>query len=237
MIDDDELARRSILGFGEMVAVLGGPERAVRRDDALGTRAEDARDNHWVDAAVVPFGAAPPAADDPGALPHALWSAVPVPGCAVHAEIAMPCLGLELASADLADGERDPEAPSFAEVGAVNDRAYGDAYGQPAVLGPRLAPFDAAADPRLATHGIRVDGDWACVALTLRLGDDASVQYVATEERFRRRGLASRLLRAALTRERDAGATTATLQASPDGLAVYERLGFRRVALLNAYLR
>jgi ribosomal protein S18 acetylase RimI-like enzyme len=229
MIDDDELARRSVLGFGETIAALGGATRAVRRADALGARIDDARDNHWLDAAVVPYGATPP---DDADLPHALWTvAESAPGRAEKPSIAMPCLGIELASAALDDGERDPEPPPLSVVGEVNDRAYG----QLEALGPLLVALDG--DARVGVHGIRVDRAWACVALTLRFGDDASVQYVATEERFRRRGLASRLLRAALARERDAGAATATLQASPDGLAVYERLGFRRVALLNAFLR
>lgn len=230
MFDDDELARRSVLGFGETIAALGGADRAVRRADALGARIDAARDNHWIDAAVVPYGTTPPEDDD--GLPHALWTVADrAPGRTAEPSIAMPCLGLELATAALQDGERDPEPPPLGVVGEVNDRAYG----QFEALGPLLLGLEG--DARLGAHGIRVDGDWACVALTLRFGDDASVQYVATEERFRRRGLASRLLRAALAREREAGATTATLQASPDGLAVYERLGFRRVALLNAFLR
>jgi ribosomal protein S18 acetylase RimI-like enzyme len=73
--------------------------------------------------------------------------------------------------------------------------------------------------------------------LTLAVGDDVSVQYVATEARHRRQGLASRLLVAVLAAERARGMRSATLQASPDGLPVYERLGFRRVALLKAFLR
>jgi ribosomal protein S18 acetylase RimI-like enzyme len=229
-MDDDELARRSIAGFGETIALLGGPARAVRRENALGARIDAARENHWIDAAVVPFGVVPPGDDD--SLPHALWSTADAAGGRVEEpSIAMPCLGLELDGAALDDGEGDGEAPSLAVVGEVNDRAYG----QFEALGPLLR--GAAADDRLRAHGLRVAGAWACVALTLRVGDDVSVQYVATEAAFRRRGLASRLLQAALADARAAGASTATLQASPDGLSVYERLGFRRVALLRAFLR
>jgi ribosomal protein S18 acetylase RimI-like enzyme len=232
-VDDAELARRSIGGFGEMITTLGTTAGVVvRRADAVGARVDAAADNHWLDAAVVPYDAAPPAADDPE-LPHCVWTTAgavaqraEVPG------IAMPCLGVELAALDGADpAARDPQPPSLAVVGELNDRAYG----QPGALGPLLG--GAGGDDRLRAHGVRVDGAWACVALTLRLGDDASVQYVATEQRFRRRGLAGRLLLAALAAERDADVTTATLQASPDGLGVYERLGFRRVALLKAFVR
>jgi len=64
-----------------------------------------------------------------------------------------------------------------------------------------------------------------------------SIQYVATEAAHRRRGLASQLLRALLSAARDAGIRSATLQASPDGLSVYERLGFRHLTTLRGYLR
>lgn len=226
-MDDAELARRSILGFGEMVATLGG-DGAIRRPDAVGAVVGFAADNHWLDAAVVPRDATPPA-DDPG-LPHCLWSvADAVPGRREEAQIAMPCMGLALE--DLEPGAPvEVEQPSLAELGDINDRAYGQVE--------QLAPLvRALRDDRILTHGLRVDGAFACVALTLRIGDDISIQYVATERRFRRQGLASRLLLAVMARAGATGATSATLQASPDGLPVYERLGFRRVATLKAFLR
>jgi ribosomal protein S18 acetylase RimI-like enzyme len=205
-MDDAELARRSIAGYGAMLDLL----------DARGSGYP------WMDATV----------QDAGADVHTVWStAEAVPGRVEDPAIAMPVLGLELEGAALDGGERDPEAPPLEVVGALNDRAYeqGD------VLRSRFAALGGA--PGLATHGIRVDGAWACVLLTLRVGDDVAVHYVATDAAFRRRGLASRLIRAALTQAREDGARTATLQASPDGLSVYERLGFRRVGLLRAFQR
>ncbi|HET6508439.1 MAG TPA: GNAT family N-acetyltransferase [Baekduia sp.] len=203
-MDDEELARRSIRGFAEMVARL----------DGAGT------DNPWIDATV-----------DEGDA-YAIWSrGNRVRGRVEDPSLAMPVLGLELAGTDLDGGERDAAAPSMEVVGRINDRAYeqGD------VLRPLFIAADGA--PGLAAHGIRVDGAWACVLLMLRVEDDVAVHFVATESDFRRRGLASRLIRAALADARADGASTATLQASPDGLPVYERLGFRRVATLRAFLR
>jgi ribosomal protein S18 acetylase RimI-like enzyme len=204
-MDDAELARRSIAGFGAMLALLDGRGSG----------------NPWVDAAVGEDGVA-----------HTVWSPeVEVPGRVEDPSIAMPVLGLELAGAALDGGERDADAPSLDVVGAINDRAYG----QDEVLRPLIAAIQGA--PGLATHGIRIDGAWACVLVTLRVEDDVAVHYVATESAFRRRGLASRLIRAALSDARAVGAVTATLQASPDGLGVYERLGFRRVGVLRAFQR
>jgi GNAT superfamily N-acetyltransferase len=232
-VDDRELARRSLLGFAEAVAALGrwgvGPEAVVRRPEAIGARIDAAGDNHWLDAAIVPADAVPPA--DAPDLPHCLWTLAPaVPDRVEDPAIAMPCLGLELDGAFDAPPAVVVERPSLATVGEVNDRAYG--------TGERLGPLLAALrDERVQTHGLREGDDWACVTLTLRVGDDLSVQYVATEERHRRRGLASRLLVAILASARAEGVRTATLQASPDGLPVYERLGFRRVATLRAFRR
>lgn len=229
MLDADELARRSINGFAETVAALGatgvGGAAMLRRPDAIGAVVPWAADNHWLDAAVVPPGAAV-TAGAPG-LPHCLWSlpgavtgGVPLP------DVDMPCMALMLDT--LPDGARaEVQAPPLDVVGALNDRAYG----QRDQLGPLVA---ALHDDRLATHGVRAGRDWACVALTLRVDDDVSVQYVATEAAHRRQGLASALLRTVLAAARTDGATTATLQASPDGLPVYQRLGFATVAKLRA---
>jgi ribosomal protein S18 acetylase RimI-like enzyme len=139
-------------------------------------------------------------------------------------ELDMPCMGLVLGDAV---APATIETPPLPVVGELNDRAYG----QRDRLAPLLGAID---DPRVQSHGLRVDGEWACVAVTMRLGNDVSVQYVATDPAFRRRGLASRLLGAALGNARADGVKTATLQASPDGRGVYERLGFRTVATLHA---
>lgn len=235
MIDDAELARRSILGFGEMVAALGrcaaGAEAEVRRPDALGARIDAAARNPWFDAAVVPLDEVP-AADDPG-LPYCVWTvADSIPGRVEEAEIATPCMGLALddPALTLEGGAPDVEVPSLAVLGDINERAYGEM----GVFGPLVR---ALRDDRVRTHGLREGGAFVCVALTLTVGDDISIQYVATEAGYRRRGLASQLLRAVIAAARAEGRRSATLQASPDGLSVYERLGFRRVALLRGYLR
>jgi ribosomal protein S18 acetylase RimI-like enzyme len=218
------LAQRSIDGFAETLACLGrtGVRGAseVREPGLVGARVPWAADNHWIDAAVAVVGA------DLVDPPHCVWSREVPEGRVELPDIDMPCMGLDLGDLPAPD-DAVLETPSPAVVGELNDRAYGQR--------DRLAPLIAAIDdPRVRTHGLRVDGEWACVAVTVRLGDDASVQYVATEAAFRRRGLASRLLRAALGEARADGLQTATLQASPDGRGVYERLGFRTVATLRA---
>jgi GNAT superfamily N-acetyltransferase len=228
-VDDAELARRSILGFCETLAALAG-DHAVRRENVIGARVPDS-DNPWLDAAGVPHGFTPPQADDAG-LPHCLWAeAEAIPGRYERGHIAMPCMGIALNGAVLPEGEPlDLVTPTLDVVGAVNDRAYG----QDDALGPLVR---ALQDNRVAAHGVRVGGATVCVALTLRIGDDVSIQYVATEREHRGQGLASRLMNNIMNNARATGATTATLQASPDGRPVYERLGFRTVATLRAFIR
>ena len=223
-VTDGELAQRSIEGFAETLACLGrtGVRGAteIRAPGLVGARVPWAADNHWIDAAVAADGA------ELVDAPHCVWSTAPPDGRAELADIAMPCMALVLDDLQ-APEDTTIETPPPAVVGELNDRAYG----QHERLGPLIAAID---DPRVRTHGLRVDGAWVCVAVTVRLGDDVSVQYVATESAFRRRGLAGRLLAAALAAAGADGARTATLQASPDGLRVYERLGFRTVTTLRA---
>jgi len=235
MIDDRELTRRAIGGFGEMVAALGqwgvGDGAVVRRPDALGARIPTAAGNPWFDAAVVPLDATPPA-DDPQ-LPLCVWTvADAVPGRREEQEIATPCMGVALDDPALAldGGALEVGSPPLAVIGDLNERAYNES----GTFGPLIRTLR---DDRVRTYGLRDRGAFVCVALTLAVGDDISIQYVATEATHRRRGLASQLLRALLFAARDEGMRSATLQASPDGLPVYERLGFRRVTTLRGYLR
>jgi ribosomal protein S18 acetylase RimI-like enzyme len=228
-MDPDELARRSITGFAETLAAFGatgvGGASVVRRPDAIGAHVPWASDNNWIDTAVVPPGAVATAGAD--GLPHCLW-ALPgaVTGGTPMAHLDMPCMALVLDR--VPEGERAPvQTPSLDVVGALNDRAYG----QPERLAPLISALD---DARISAHGVRAGAGWACVLLTVRIGDDVSIQYVATEVEHRRRGHASALMRAVLADAHADGATTATLQASPDGRPVYERLGFTTVATLRA---
>lgn len=234
MMDDVELARRSVTSFGELLATVGrwgvGESAVIRRPDAVGARISMAAESPWLDAAVVPFGAAPPA-EEPS-LPRCLWTvAESVRGRAEKAKIEMPCMGLELSGlASLAAPQLQVDTPPLALLGELNDRAYG----QSALLRPLLSGLR---DDRVQTHGLRDAGAFVCVALTLTLGDDLGIHYVATELSHRRRGLASQLLLAIMARARLSGLRTATLQASPDGRPVYQRLGFRQVSTLRAFLR
>ena len=212
MLDDAELARRSILGFGEMIAALGrwaaGAEAVVRRPDALGARIDAAADNPWYNAAVVPPGVPPPA-DDPR-LPYCLWTlADAAPGRVEDPAIATPCMGVALddPALSLDAGAMDVQAPSLAVLGDINDRGWG----QIGVFSPLVR---ALRDDRVRTYGLRDGGAFVCVGLTLAIGDDASIHYVATESTHRRRGLASRLVLTMLAAARNEGMRSATLQAS-----------------------
>ena len=221
------LAQRAIDGYAETLACLGrtgvGGASEVRAPGLLGARVPWATDNHWVDAAVAGAGA------ELVDAPHCVWSTEVPEGRRELEGIAMPCMGLVLDEAWRPPSESAVETPPLDVVGTLNDHAYG----QDDRLGPLIAAID---DPRVHAHGVRVDGRWACVALTLRVGDDVSVQYVATEPAYRRRGLAARVVGAALAEARADGMRSSTLQASPDGYSVYERLGFRTVTTLRASL-
>ena len=234
-MDDAELARRSILGFGEMLAVLGrwsaGPESEVRWPNALGARIDAAGENPWFNAAVVPIGATPPA-DDPR-LPHCVWTVEnSASGRVEEIGISTPCLGVALddPSLRLDDGAPDVEIPSLEVLGDINERAYGE-------IGVFSRLVSAMRDDRVRTYGLLDQGRFVCTALSLVVGDDFSIHYVATEASHRRRGFASRLLLAMMAVARAERLRTATLQASPEGLPVWERLGFRRVATLRGFLR
>jgi GNAT superfamily N-acetyltransferase len=237
-MNDQELARRSILNFGEMMATLGscsaGPEVVVRRANAIGARIVAATGNPWFDGAVVPLGMAPPRDDQQ--LPYGISTlGDTAPGRIEQPDFATPCMGLDLAlfvaGAALQSAALEPL--DLGVLGDINERAYGDV----GVFGPLARAL--LSDNRIRAYGLRspLSGEIACAALTLTVADDLGVHYVATEERYRRSGLASTLVSALLSAAKAEGLATATLQASADGLPVWIRLGFRRVATLRGYVR
>lgn len=81
----------------------------------------------------------------------------------------------------------------------------------------------------------RVDGaPVATVELAIG-GGVAGIYNVATRAAFRRRGYASAVMARALEEARAAGLRTAVLQAAPDGIGVYRRLGFSEFGTITEY--
>jgi GNAT superfamily N-acetyltransferase len=68
-------------------------------------------------------------------------------------------------------------------------------------------------------------------------GPDCGIYFVATRERFRRRGLATRLMRAALAEARERGCATSSLQASGMGEPVYAAMGYEHCFRFHLYER
>lgn len=231
---DRELARRSVRNFAEIIATLGhrgvGPEAVFRRSNLIGARIDLAAENPFFNGAVVPLGQEPP--DHPSfSLPYGLWTIEDrVAGREELKDWRTPALGLWLTDETLDFGAPDPSvlAPSYTELAAINERAYDD-YGTFSSL---LAAFS---DPRMKSYGFEEGDQFVCVALTLTLGDDLGIHYVATEVGYRRRGLAGRLLRHILAEAKQAGLRSSTLQASPDGLRLYQQLGYRPLTTLKVF--
>jgi ribosomal protein S18 acetylase RimI-like enzyme len=64
----------------------------------------------------------------------------------------------------------------------------------------------------------------------------AGIYYVGTLEAHRRRGFAESITRQALNEGAAAGCDMASLQASPSGQAIYERMGFSAVSYYRTYV-
>lgn len=228
------MLQRSVAGLGEALAAFGryGTGSAeIRRAGAVGAAVNWATSHHWIDAAAVPVGAASPHADEH--LPHCLWTTGDAPaGRREQPNVAMPAMALELTAHRNGSGQHEAdkvEIAEFGEIGILNDLAY-----QQRALGPLLASF-----PPGIGHGYGIrdhSGRLVSAAVALDVGADTSVQWVVTHPDRRRQGLSARLLRVLLAEARDRGQTTASLQSSPDGFSLYQRLGFRTVGTLRAYV-
>jgi GNAT superfamily N-acetyltransferase len=137
----------------------------------------------------------------------------------------LPDPGGELGDLDW-DAEATPQ-----EVARLNDAAYGWREGE----------FEAALtrnpDSAFRLYRARVEGALACVAGTLDVDDDCLLVMVATDPERRGAGLARRLCHAALLEARDRGLETSSLQASPLGRPVYDRLGYEAFGAIEMWER
>jgi ribosomal protein S18 acetylase RimI-like enzyme len=135
-----------------------------------------------------------------------------------------------------------PDEPSAAtRIRPVSDRAALEAWVRVWTgLRPEPGVVDALASAGLGedasvVHLLAWDGDEpvGCAASVLA-GDTVAVEHVVTVTAHRRRGIGSLLTAAALRAGRQHGARAAVLTASPDGAALYRRLGFRESAEASA---
>jgi GNAT superfamily N-acetyltransferase len=130
---------------------------------------------------------------------------------------------------DPAPGDLDWDAEATAEeIGRINDLAYGNDQGF-------AAAFRRVSDPALHAYRARVDGEAVSVAGVLDVDDDALLTFVATHRAHRGVGLARRLSHLAVAEARDRGRITSSLQASPLGRPVYERLGYEAFGAIQMW--
>nr|WP_242411414.1 GNAT family N-acetyltransferase [Burkholderia sp. A1] len=98
------------------------------------------------------------------------------------------------------------------------------------------ADLGLAADEPLKLYVGELDGQPVCTVAIYLADEVAHVFDVSTSQARRRRGLGTVALQAVLRDARERfGARRAALQASPDGLGVYRRLGFREVCTFQVH--
>ena len=139
--------------------------------------------------------------------------------------------GMGAALDELPEQPADPIAADLATVGRVNDLAYGNLDGR---LERTLTPLPNGV---LRGYQARMNDAPAAVALALHHDQDAGISFVATIPKARRRGLATQVMRQALTEAREQGLTTTTLQATDVGERLYVALGYRRLTLMQLWER
>jgi ribosomal protein S18 acetylase RimI-like enzyme len=136
-----------------------------------------------------------------------------------------------------AGGLTDPVAGPSLSIGAARDagalgvalRVAAAGFGAPeAVFAPLYQP-SIAAHPGATIYVGEADGTPVTTGVGYVVGDAVGVYSVATPPEHRRRGYAGQVVRRIVSDGFSAGARTAYLLASPDGLGVYERVGFRAV--------
>lgn len=84
-------------------------------------------------------------------------------------------------------------------------------------------------DERVSLAVARMDGRIVAGALAVTDGPGTYISFVAADKEARRHGLGDAVTRLATRSGFDAGASVASLEASPFGYKVYERMGYREI--------
>jgi GNAT superfamily N-acetyltransferase len=111
-----------------------------------------------------------------------------------------------------------------------------EAFHMEAASVQHLAPARMIANPNWRVFLGSVGGEPAATSAVLITGSVAGIYWVATAERFRRRGFGEAVTWHAVREGAAAGCSVATLQASDMGRPVYERMGFRLVAPYKTFV-
>jgi GNAT superfamily N-acetyltransferase len=244
-MDEGTLRRRLWDGFARLQTLLGGragPGSVLERDGLIASLVPTAPESPTLNAAVAIEPESAPGhleelADRYATANVKRWG-VWLDNRAARAAQAFADAGMVVTSASAGMGApidelqlapARPQDADLATVGRINDLAYGNFDSR---LERTLAPL-----PNGILHAYRadLDGHPAAVALALHHDDDCGVSFVATIPHARRRGLATQVMRQALTHARDARCTTSTLQATDVGERLYVNLGYRRLCLMQLW--
>jgi ribosomal protein S18 acetylase RimI-like enzyme len=139
---------------------------------------------------------------------------------------------------------KPPAPPSVdSDVELALTRDHGDLHDYAVVAGEAFADLNFPADqtrasldrpsfiddPRVTLAVARVDDRIVAGALAVTEGPGAYISFVAADKEARRRGLGDAVTRLVTRSGFEAGASMASLEASPFGYHVYERMGYREI--------
>ncbi len=110
-------------------------------------------------------------------------------------------------------------------------------FGMGRELVRRLMPAKIIEHERWQCYVGYVSGEPAAASALLVTGTAAGVYWVATAEKFRRRGLGEAMTWHAIRKGAKAGCRLAVLQPSDMGRPIYERMGFRVVSGYKTFVR
>ena len=91
-------------------------------------------------------------------------------------------------------------------------------------------------DSRVRVYVAKRSNRVVCSLRISQVGQVAVLWCMATEPSFQRQGIGKRLLQFALSAEKELGAVQMLLLATPDGLHLYQAVGFKTIAQASAFL-